>query len=345
MHKRYQVFVSSTYTDLIDEREKVFHTLMEMGCIPAGMELFSAADEDQFEFIKKVIDDCDYYLLIIGGRYGSLAEDKISFTEKEFNYAISIGLKVVVLIHKNPDSIPSGKTDQNPKLKKKLEAFKAKAMDGRMVAFWEDVKDLSGCVSINITKAIRMYPAQGWVRGGQVASQEILEEINNLRKMNGLLDEQLQSRKVQSSLEISNLISFDEEHKIELKYRTAEYEDYDFYGDTEYTDIKKHKKTITLTWKEIFMMLADDFLYEKSDGRVQKNLASVLADSLKIKNDRLLVSSSVTSKETKTVLNQFMAYGLIDYRLGKKNTYLNWFLTPKGKKCLLENRAILTKQE
>ena len=63
MNKRYQVFVSSTYADLKEERQRVIQTLMEMDCIPAGMELFPAADEEQWLFIRKVIDDCDYYLL------------------------------------------------------------------------------------------------------------------------------------------------------------------------------------------------------------------------------------------------------------------------------------------
>jgi hypothetical protein len=80
MEKHYQVFVSSTYADLQEERSHVFRTLMEMDCIPAGMELFPAIDEEQFEFIKKVIDDCDCYLLIIGGRYGSLTPEDISYT-------------------------------------------------------------------------------------------------------------------------------------------------------------------------------------------------------------------------------------------------------------------------
>ena len=64
MDRRYQVFVSSTFVDLRDERSRVIQTLMELDCIPAGMELFPAMDEEQFEFIKKIIDDCDYYLLI-----------------------------------------------------------------------------------------------------------------------------------------------------------------------------------------------------------------------------------------------------------------------------------------
>ena len=57
MDKRYQVFVSSTYADLKEERSKVIQALMEMDCIPAGMELFPAADEEQWAFIQKVIDD------------------------------------------------------------------------------------------------------------------------------------------------------------------------------------------------------------------------------------------------------------------------------------------------
>jgi hypothetical protein len=46
--KKYQVFVSSTYIDLIDERQEIMHALLELDCIPAGMELFPAANEDQW---------------------------------------------------------------------------------------------------------------------------------------------------------------------------------------------------------------------------------------------------------------------------------------------------------
>ncbi|MCX6381232.1 MAG: DUF4062 domain-containing protein, partial [Armatimonadetes bacterium] len=59
MDKRYQVFVSSTYQDLQEERQEVMHALLELDCIPSGMELFPAADEAQWSLIKKVIDDCD----------------------------------------------------------------------------------------------------------------------------------------------------------------------------------------------------------------------------------------------------------------------------------------------
>src|SRR6185503_5392570 len=112
MDKRYQVFVSSTYADLQHERQRVIQALMEMDCIPSGMELFPAADEEQLKFIKRVIDDCDYYLLIIGGRYGSVGADGVSYTEQEYEYAVSRGLKVIAVIHENPDEIPFGKSEK-----------------------------------------------------------------------------------------------------------------------------------------------------------------------------------------------------------------------------------------
>ena len=117
MDKRYQVFVSSTYADLKQERQRVIQALMEMDCIPAGMELFPAADDEQWAFIKRIIDDCDYYLIIIGGRYGSLTPEGISYTEKEFNYALERGLKIIALLHEEPDSIPVNKSDIDPVLR------------------------------------------------------------------------------------------------------------------------------------------------------------------------------------------------------------------------------------
>ncbi len=133
MDKRYQVFVSSTYADLKEERRRVIQTIIEMDCIPAGMELFPAADEEQFQFIKRVIDDCDYYLLIIGGRYGSTTEEGISYTEKEYDYAVTRGLKVIALIHENPDEIPFGKSEQDPLLRERLQRFRKKASTNRLV--------------------------------------------------------------------------------------------------------------------------------------------------------------------------------------------------------------------
>ena len=86
MKKKYQVFISSTYSDLIEERAAATQCLLDNGCIPVGMEQFPASALSQMEYIRKMLDDCDYYILILGGRYGSLDADGIGFTEKEYDY-------------------------------------------------------------------------------------------------------------------------------------------------------------------------------------------------------------------------------------------------------------------
>lgn len=64
-----------------DERKAILKQLLELDCIPAGMELFPSTDEDQWSFIQQVIDESDYYIVIVGAKYGSVAEDGLSYTE------------------------------------------------------------------------------------------------------------------------------------------------------------------------------------------------------------------------------------------------------------------------
>ncbi len=101
MERRYQVFVSSTFKDLEEERQEVMRALLELDCMPSGMELFPAANETQWNLIKKVIDDCDYYILIVGGRYGSIGPEGISYTEMEYRYALEQGKPTITFIPKN----------------------------------------------------------------------------------------------------------------------------------------------------------------------------------------------------------------------------------------------------
>lgn len=77
--KKMQIFVSSTYEDLKDERQEMVEAILEAGHIPAGMELFSGAGT-VIRTIQKWIDESDIYFLLLGGRYGSIYnKEGISF--------------------------------------------------------------------------------------------------------------------------------------------------------------------------------------------------------------------------------------------------------------------------
>jgi hypothetical protein len=81
--RRYQVFVSSTYEDLIEERKLIYETLLETYCMPVGMGLLPAAPEEKWKMICRLIEDCDYFIVIVAGKYGTLAPDNVGWTEKE----------------------------------------------------------------------------------------------------------------------------------------------------------------------------------------------------------------------------------------------------------------------
>ncbi len=165
MDKRSQVFVSSTFTDLQLERHHAIQALLAMDCFPAGMELFPASDDDQWTLIKRVIDECDYYILILAGRYGSTSPDGIGYTEKEYDYAVSVKKPVMGFLHVNPGSLPFDKSEQDPKLREKLEAFRAKVKQ-RMCQFWASPEDLETKISTSLPKLIKSHPAEGWVKAG-----------------------------------------------------------------------------------------------------------------------------------------------------------------------------------
>jgi len=63
MDKRYQIFISSTFLDLQDERQAVLKAILEIDHMPAGMELFPATDDTAWLLIRDVIDSSDYYIL------------------------------------------------------------------------------------------------------------------------------------------------------------------------------------------------------------------------------------------------------------------------------------------
>ena len=197
MEKRYQIFISSTFADLEEERKGVMEAIISLNCFPAGMEMFPATDTEQFEYIKTIIDESDYYVLIIAGRYGSVAEDGVSYTEKEFDYAKEKGVPILTFIKKNIEIIPASKTDQDNKKKKKLLAFREKAMKGRMVKFWDNASELKYNLQTSLSQEFRRNPRIGWIRGNTSADLSLYNTIENMREENKILQEKYEKLRFQ----------------------------------------------------------------------------------------------------------------------------------------------------
>lgn len=321
METRYQVFISSTYADLKDERRAVIQTVINANCIPAGMELFPAADEKQLQFIKRVIDDCDYYLLIVGGRYGSVDKRGISYTEREYEYAVKKKLRVITLIHGSPDEIPFGKSENDPKLRKRLEKFKTRIRSGRLVKYWNSSADLPTLVAVSLANAIRQYPAIGWVRADQVVGRDFLNEMDNLRKEKENLERVVGG--LRPLLAKQGLAGLEETVSLQGEYRELR------------GGLWAAWESQT-TWGEIFGLIAPCLLNRPDDRGVNDILAAALFK--KTRYSRMGINPNLDNQWFQTIGVQLRALNLVELTPAGKT--LQWSLTSRGDRLMVRLRTI-----
>ncbi len=167
MHeKRYQVFVSSTSLDLANERRLVIDALLEASYIPVGMELFNAATESAWPVIERLIDNCDYYVVIVAGRYGSERPGGKSFTQSEYEYAKRTGKPRLAFLYTAPDDLPRKLTEPTEVGVEKVRKFREMLQSDLLCKFWSRGGDeLAGKVITSLNSAVLTDPQPGWVRG------------------------------------------------------------------------------------------------------------------------------------------------------------------------------------
>ena len=187
--RKFSIFISSTYEDLMDERRAVLEVALESNYIPVGMEQFHAAPASQWDVITKMIDECDFYFVMIGGRYGSIDEATgVSYTEKEYDYAKKKGLPVLAMIRKT-ESITQNKIDTGDDWKEKqekLEEFREKIKTGdNTIDQFSTIDDLKYRLSQTFKNATEYCkPGAGWIRYSDVEEyiNEQLQKSNEEKK-------------------------------------------------------------------------------------------------------------------------------------------------------------------
>jgi hypothetical protein len=198
MKRKLQVFVSSTFQDLIEERQAAVSAILKSGHIPAGMELFTSADKSQMQTIKKWIDESDVYMLVLGGRYGSLEPTSgVSYTELEYDYAIeqekplfSVVINKASLEAKVKEHGTDMMEKENPK---QLKMFREKVLSN-ISSFFDDHKDIKLCVHESLSDFATNRELKGWVSADEVTNtQPLLDEIGRLSKENEELKAKLEN--------------------------------------------------------------------------------------------------------------------------------------------------------
>lgn len=329
MASKKKVFISSTYKDLVGERKAVEETIIRAGDFPVGMEAFPAADEEQLEFIKSLIDECDFYVLIIAGKYGSLSEDGRSYTEAEFDYAVSTGVPILVMLRDELSSLSLDKSEDNEQNRNLLAAFIEKASTNRLHKKWTTIDGLKLSVreTLDHSKATKKRP--GWVRGGHQASNDVLERVIALQNQNAELTEQIHQLKnaAASSLpDALNLSDFSRAVEVYVSWRPAR----------SATGLRWH--VVTTDLGEIFNAFAADTFSPTSEGEVQTRIAKyLLVRTGKFEDER--GTAGLDPEFFNRIKVHFYGISLIEFDAGGR-----WKLTESGKRQAME-RLSFTDQE
>jgi hypothetical protein len=325
MDKRYQVFVSSTFKDLHDERQEVIQALLELDCIPAGMELFPAANDDQWSLIKKVIDDCDYYIVIVGGRYGSLGPQGLSYTEMEYRYAVEQGKPIMAFLHKVPGDLPANRTEESEAGRAKLNEFR-EFVERRVCRYWQTPGELGGQVSRSLIKLIKNHPAVGWVKADRVPTIEASQEIVRLHRRVEELEHELSSTANRPPVGSEELAQGND--RFRMHYRVTD----------EYSSGKPFDQgEVDASWNQIFRVIAPLLMIPRGESEVRDAIESFLRARDLRKNQVHADAPSdrftfcISDQDFQTIKIQLRALGLISRVPPPVDGWEPyWVLTPYG---------------
>lgn len=340
MDKRFQFFISSTFTDLKDERQAVLKAVLEMNHMPAGMELFPAADDSAWQLIKDVIDSSDYYLLVVGGRYGSVDDEGLGYTEKEYDYAIQTRKPVCAFLHQDPGKLPREHTETDDAAWTKLVAFRKKVEKSHHCDYWASAEGLKSKVVLALSSVLKRHPAVGWVRADQVPSGSTLADVVALHNEVSALKAQLAETAIAPPPGTEQLEQGDSELLIPFTCP-------DWEPGADRDDDEDENVSIAPTWNQIFAAVAPSMLHERSDHDLRIALRAYFDERARrqLAEEGHSDPGAISFRESdiETCVVQFRALGLIRENVrprSVKDTKTYWRLTSHGDHLMTQLRAI-----
>jgi hypothetical protein len=352
---RYQIFVSSTFKDLQEERQAVLNAILKLNQFPAGMEIFPAVNDTAWEHIEKVIEVSDYYVLIIGGKYGSIeAESGISYTEKEYDFAVSKNIPVLAFTRSDEDSIPVGKAEMNEEIREKLKYFKQKVGNRHHWNYWKTLEELKANVVTSLAMSFATNPQKGWEKAAGIEKVELLERLADLQqKYDNLVEENLKLKEYAITFESEQFAFGFSKIKIDFNYR----------GSSKIWQCET-------SWNDLFFTIGKLAVTGFDEWEIKSSVSHSILGYFEDTEDFNVLSDAIQSSPIEegeykitnecfeTIRNQFLALKLIDisastFTEGNKisNHFFTstevirmWELTEKGRQIYLSKIAIRDNQ-
>jgi len=321
------------------------HSLRQ-GVFPCGREYFPAASEESWTYIASLIDQCDYYLVIVGGRYGSVTSDGVSFTQKEYLYAQSKEIPCIAFTHAKPDELPVKKSEQSEEGRKRLLEF-VSLLRKNLCKDWSTPHELGAVVSRSVTQLMKRHPRTGWIPANQAGDPKATEEILALTKKVSELEEELRRARGRPALNVSTLASGEDRVELSINYAVSADAKRNTWTTSEI--VARYSGSITVTWDDLFRAIAPRIAPYANDTAIRNGSNALLKDRFPepeqvLRKGQWVGSVTLTDDSYNVVKVQFSALGLTT--IGKERnddggtTGVLWRLTEEGATRITHSLAV-----
>lgn len=340
MDKKFQIFVSSTYQDLEEERRAVIEAILDLGHIPIGMESFQASNEEQWSYIQKRIDEADYYVVIVAERYGSTNTEGVSYTEMEYDYAREKGVPVAAfLLHES--ARPDWRRNKADALdnRAKVDGFRQKC-SGFMVQFWKNKYELASACVKSLSQMFNAFPRDGWIPAKTAMRPEVANELARLSKENDELKQLCASLEQPQQTAKSLITQLDNQTVLEFSYSVINRINSE--GNHSIT-IRPGEEKLINSMKKVFAAVG---IYAISGCIYYPIHESVSNFTPKIDDSGMdYMKTTYAEVLCAEIIDHFMAMGLMDFtvearmRRDRQYTEKRFFLTALGKETFSAIRS------
>lgn len=154
------IFISSTYKDLKDYREKVGSAIRRMGHNDIAMEYYVAENKRPVDKCLEDVAACDIYIGIFAWRYGYIPpKHKMSITELEYRKAIECNKQCFIFLLNEDASWPMNLVEIENITR--IKALRKELSDEHLPAFFSTIEELGEVVTEAFYKNDSKIPQKG----------------------------------------------------------------------------------------------------------------------------------------------------------------------------------------
>ena len=173
------IFLSSTFSDLKNHREILLDTFRKFQLPCIAMEDFGARPKNSLEECIKAVQQANIFVLIIGTKYGTCPDGKVSITELEYEAAVFNKLDVYVyLINEEKHKVKAIHVENDDK-RKKLKDFIKKLSDNHIYAKFDSPEDLVVTISSDMVRVVTAYEVDKRI-------EDMLEKEKSTQQSHGI---------------------------------------------------------------------------------------------------------------------------------------------------------------